>query len=509
MQNIHRIFEKQKENRWHISQTTANQRIEKLEKLYTAIWDNRERIQQSVYDDFRKNFGETDLTEIHTTLAEIRHTITHLKKWMKPRRVTTPMLLFGTRSEVRYEARGQVLILSPWNYPFNLAMIPLITAMAAGNCVMLKPSSKVPHTSKLIYDLIAGLFDENEVAVIIGDRHIADTILTLPFDFIFFTGSPAVGKKVMGHAAHHLAPVLLELGGKSPVIVDKSANITQAAERIMWAKFVNAGQTCVAPDYLLIHESQLETFIAASKRILAQRFGKTAEEQQNSPDFCRMVTQSSCEHLNHLLDTSVQQGAVIETGGTIDVESRYIAPTLLTNIIKDSPIMKEEIFGPILPIIPFHSTDDALQLIRSYESPLALYIFSQDETAIEKILSQTTAGGTCVNSLMLHLANPNLPFGGVGNSGMGSYHGFYGFRSLSHERAVLRQKQADFVRFFYPPYTRAVKRMIELSSILFTHTTGALSQSLQSFFKRNVNGQCTFLPAKGTDHSIENRRGEQ
>ncbi len=461
MQDIKTIFEKQKVNRWRTSQSTASERIAKLKKIRDAIFEHRKELHEVLQADYRKNPAEVDLTEIHPTLADLNHTIKHLKHWMKPHRAGTPLVLFGTRSEVRYEAKGVVLILAPWNYPFQLLMVPLITALAAGNCVMVKPSSKVPQTARFIKKFLEGLFSEEEVAVFEGGPDVADALLELPFDHIFFTGSPPIGKKVMTAAAKHLVPVTLELGGKSPVILDETADLRQAAERIMWGKFINAGQTCVAPDYLLIHHSCQKAFVEEAIKVLKKRYGTSEQEQEKSADFCRLVSDGHFQGLRRILDESVKAGAKIAVGGICHAEGRYISPTLLTEVTDSSPIMQEEIFGPILPILSYRSLDEVFRIIRSREKPLALYIFSNNNAAIESILKNTTAGGTCINSLVIHLANNNLPFGGVGYSGMGNYHGFYGFRQVSHERAILRQGWPDSLKFFYPPYTARVKKMIE------------------------------------------------
>lgn len=467
MDEIKKIFEKQQRNRWNVSKSTARERIVKLKRIRDAILARRTEIQQAIYNDFKKNPGETDITEIYPTISEINHTIRHLRKWMKPHKVKTPLVLFGTRSEVRYEAKGIVLVLGPWNYPFQLFMVPLITAVAAGNCVIGKASTKVPETAKFLKKFLADIFDENEVAMIEGDHSVADALLEMPFDHIFFTGSPTIGKKVMTAAAQNLTPVTLELGGKSPVIVDESADIQKAAERIMWGKFINAGQTCVAPDYLLIHESREREFLEKAKEVIGKRYGTTEKEQEQSPAFCRLVSERHLQGLKAVLEKAVQNGARISFGGNTNSDNRYLSPTLLTQVKDDSPIMKEEIFGPILPIITFRSLDEVFQIIRSREKPLALYVFSKNSGATETILRNTTSGGTCVNSAIIHLGNTNLPFGGVGNSGMGNYHGFFGFRSLSHERAVLHQGPIDMLKFFYPPYTKRVKKMVEIITKYF------------------------------------------
>ncbi len=459
MENFHQIFEKQKANRWKVSRTTADERIVKLKKIREAIFARREELHQAIFEDFQKNPGETDLTEVFPVIAEINDAIKNLSRWMKPKKVKTPIVLFGTHSEIRLEAKGVVLILSPWNYPFQLLMSPVVAAMAAGNCVIAKPSSKVPHTSHFLKSFFEDLFVEDEVVLLEGGSDVADQLLAFPFDHIFFTGSTTIGKKVMEAASSNLAPVTLELGGKSPVIVDATANIQKTAERIMWGKYINAGQTCVAPDYLLIHESVKDAFVDEARKVVEKRYGSNGT-QESSPDFCRLVSTGHLQGLKKVLESSITQGAKIEMGGNFNGDGRYFSPTLLSNVTNESPIMKEEIFGPILPILTFKNIEEAIQIIRKREKPLALYIFSNNKETVEHVLQNTTAGGTCVNSLIVHLANSHLPFGGVGASGMGNYHGYFGFKTFSHERAVLTQGAIDTLRFFYPPYTPMVKRLI-------------------------------------------------
>lgn len=460
MPELQELFEKQKANQGNISQTSAALRVAKLKKLRQAILSKQVELQKAIYDDFRKNPCEVDVTEVYPTVSEINHSIRHLHKWTKPHRVKTPLVLLGTRGEVRYEAKGVVLILSPWNYPFQLLMSPLVAAISAGNCVVLKPSSKTAHTARFLKKFISELFPENEIALVEGDHRVADALLELPFDHIFFTGSTSVGKKVMEKASKNLTSVTLELGGKSPVIIDETADIRKTAERVMWGKFINAGQTCVAPDYILIHESRQAEFIQEAKAVIASRYGSNGS-QQESPDFCRLVTEDHLRGLKTVLENSLQAGAKIETGGQMDLKERFLSPTILSEVKSDSPIMKEEIFGPLLPILTFKNLQEAIDLIRSRPKPLALYVFSQKSDHVEAILQGTTAGGTCVNSLIIHLANSDLPFGGVGYSGMGNYHGFFGFKTFSHERAVLHQGRLDMLRLFYPPYRWRVRKMIQ------------------------------------------------
>lgn len=456
---LRRIFAAQQANRWRVARTAAAERIAKLERLARAIAARREEIAAAAHADFRKPPIEVELTEVHAVLAEIRHACRHLRRWMRPQRVRTPLLLFGTASEIRYEPRGVVLILAPWNYAFSLIVEPLVAAIAAGNCAVLKPSGKAPHTSALLKRFIGELFDEAEVAVVEGRADVGQALLDLPFDHIFYTGSTRVGHTVMAAAARHLSSVTLELGGKSPTIVDETADIRAAAERVVWGKYVNAGQTCVAPDYVLVHASRTGEFLSEAKRALAALYGGTDAARATTPDYCRLVDEGAFSRLKDVLDRTVAGGALIEAGGQSDAAERYLAPTILSGVTFDAPVMAEEIFGPILPVLTYTDLDDALARMRPLGKPLALYLFSRRRAAVEHVLANTTAGGTAVNITLFHYANPNLPFGGVGASGMGSYHGIHGFRTFSHARAVLRQRVPALVRFFFPPFSGALPRL--------------------------------------------------
>ncbi|HOX46188.1 MAG TPA: aldehyde dehydrogenase family protein [Myxococcota bacterium] len=458
---LREAFQRLRANRWKLARSGAEERIARLQRLRAAIWARREALQQAIQADFGKHPTETDITEIFPTLSELQHTCKHLAGWMKPARVGRPWALLGTKSQIRHEALGLVLVLSPWNYPVNLLLTPLIAAIAAGNAVAVKPSSKVPATARCLQGLLSEVFPADEVAVFLGDSGVADALLELPFDHVFFTGSPRVGRSVMTAAARHLASVTLELGGKSPVIVERTADVALAAERVMWGKFINAGQTCVAPDYALVDEGLREGFVAACRRVLEARYGATEEARLASPFLSRLVSSQHASGLRRLLADSVAAGAKVELGGSFSADGRGLSPTLLTGVRPDSPAMRSEIFGPILPILGYTELEEALALVRAKDKPLALYVFSRDEAAVEHILGSTTAGGSCVNTVIAHLANPDLPFGGVGTSGQGSYHGVHGFRALSHARAVLRQKRFDGLRRFYPPYTGEVQKLVE------------------------------------------------
>jgi aldehyde dehydrogenase (NAD+) len=461
-------FERLQARRWEQARTTAKERIARLERLKVQLLARREALAEALFADFRKPQAEAESTEVLPVLMELAHTLKHLKSWMKPRRMETPLLLTGTHSEVRYEPKGVVLVVAPWNYPFALAIAPLITAVAAGNCVMLKPSEKTPHTSAFLEELVRDTFDPSEVTVVQGGPEVGEALLQLPFDHFFFTGGPRVGQKVMAAAARHLAGVTLELGGKSPVVVDETADVKTAAERVIWGKFLNAGQTCIAPDYVFVHASKEEAFLAATKDALERFYGKTEEARRASPDLCRMVDDAAFSRVRGLLDRTVTAGdGRVVAGGVVDSDSRYISPTVLADVTVQAPVMQEEIFGPVLPVLRYEQLETVVDTIRAHGKPLAMYIFSQNEECVERLLRQTSAGGTVVNNVVLHFVNPGLPFGGVGQSGMGAYHGEVGFRELSHGRAVLRQGRASLAQLFFPPYTGKAKQIARLASRLF------------------------------------------
>ncbi|HET7456124.1 MAG TPA: aldehyde dehydrogenase family protein [Gemmatimonadaceae bacterium] len=464
MDDARRIFDLQRANRWTVAASTARERIAKLRRLKAALLANREALYEAMFADFHKPEAEVELTEIQPTLNELNHTIRRLGHWMHPRRAKTPWLLSGTRSEIRYEPKGVVLVLAPWNYPVLLLLTPLAAAVAAGNCAIVRPSEKVPHTSRVLGDIVRAAFDEHDVALLTGDVPFANAILDLPFDHVFFTGSTKVGRHVMVAAARHLASVTLELGGKSPAIVDETANVKAAAQRIIWGKCINAGQTCVAPDYALVHESRAAEFIEQAKKALDRFYGETPEQRRASPDFCRIVDDAGFARLVGLLDQTVASGARIEAGGDRRAEERYLAPTIVTGLSDHAPLMREEIFGPILPVLTYRTLDEAAELIDRRGKPLALYVFTKRARQVEAVLARTSSGGTVVNNVVIHLANPHLPFGGVGESGTGSYHGVFGFRAFSHERSVLRQGPASMFHRLYPPYVPAVRRLVSLVS---------------------------------------------
>jgi aldehyde dehydrogenase (NAD+) len=454
---IKRIFELQLANRQPMRDTSATQRIGRLRKLQNAILANRTELETALHSDLKKPVLETGLTEIYQVTTEIKHACDHLHDWLKPKRVPNPAVFLGSQAEIRYEPKGVALIISPWNYPFQLAMSPLVSSIAAGNCTIVKPSEMSSHTSAFIKNLIAQTFPEEEVAVIEGDHTVSTALLELPFHHIFFTGSPAVGKIVMQAAAKHLASVTLELGGKSPVIVDDSCDLGEAARKIAWGKFLNAGQTCVAPDYLLISENRRADFVEKVKAEITKFYGNAAE----SPDYCKIINSKHHTRITGLIQDAIANGAHLEAGNPDQKQNGFLAPTILTNVPPDSAIMQEEIFGPVLPVLTYKDTEEAIQIVNSRQKPLALYIFSRDDALIERILQRTSSGGVCINEVAVQFGNVELPFGGANHSGTGNSHGFFGFKAFSHERAVLKQPRFGAITFFYPPYTKWMKKLLD------------------------------------------------
>jgi aldehyde dehydrogenase (NAD+) len=455
---IETVFAAQRETAIALRTSTAATRIAKLRKLEAAIVANRDAIYRALAIDLNKQEAEADLFDVLPVISGIRHARRHLTSWMKPKRAAPTMAMFGTKARIRYEPRGVSLIIVPWNYPVSLLLGPLTSAIAAGCPAMIKPSELSRACSALMAKIIRETFAWREIATFEGDATVSKALLDLPFDHIFFTGSPAVGKVVMTAAAKHLASVTLELGGKSPVIIDESASITKAAKSVVWGKFANCGQTCIAPDYAYVHESCLSQFVDAAKDAIARMYGDPAR----SPDYCRIITRHHFERVSHLIDDAAARGAAILTGGERDAAQKFIAPTLLTGVGADALVMQEEIFGPVLPVIPYRDLAEAIATINARPKPLALYVYAKDHSRANRVLAETSAGGSCVNASVLQFVHENLPFGGIGNSGLGNAHGFYGFRAFSHERAVLEDK-FSIVPMLFPPYTARVKQMIKMA----------------------------------------------
>ena len=448
------------DNKIIVNNSSAKTRIKKLKKLKEIILKNRVKIKEALKKDFKKNPSEVDLTEIFPIVSEINFTVNNLRKWMKDEYVRTPLTLLGSKSFIRYEAKGVVLIITPWNFPINLSFISLINALSAGNSILIKPSEITSETSYVIKDIIEETFDEKEVSVVLGGVDLAKEILKLKFNHILFIGSPTIGSEVMKSASVHLSSVTLELGGKSPTIIDKNCDLKKAAKRVVWAKLINNGQVCIAPDYVLIHEDIKNKFVKYVINSIKKLYG---DNINNSQSYCRIVNNNHFKRLKNLIDDSLKNNSKILYGGNTDSNENYIEPTLIENIDKDSKIFNEEIFGPILPIFTFKKIDEAITYINKKNKPLALYIFSSDNKNINKVLEETSSGGVCINHNTLHYSNYNLPFGGIGNSGFGRCHGEFGFKELSNKKSIFKQ----FLPFsptdiLMPPYNSFKQKIINL-----------------------------------------------
>ncbi len=418
-------------------------RLSALRALKAALKRWEKPLADALWADLHKSYEEAYLTELSIVLGEIDNHISHLKSWAAPKRCATPIKMFPSRSKVINEPLGSSLIIAPWNYPVQLLLNPLVGAISAGCTAILKPSPYVESVSKVVGELIAETFESNYIAVVQGNRDVNTTLLEQRYDIIFFTGSPSLGRKVMAAAAKNLTPVVLELGGKSPCIVDRGAAIATVARRIAWGKSLNAGQTCIAPDYLLVHKEVKSQLIEALSREFTSLLGDNPKQCKH---FVRIVNDKAFDRLVGYLE-----GADIVVGGEYDKGERYIAPTIVDNVDTDSPIMQEEIFGPIFPVVTFESTEEAVKFVTEREKPLALYYFGDNKSA-EYVLKHTSSGGACVNDTIMHIANERLPFGGVGNSGMSSYHGRESFDVFSHRRAVVTTPTWIDVPFRYMPY---------------------------------------------------------
>ncbi len=418
-------------------------RLAQLKALKQAVLDHQTEILAALKADLSKPELEAYLTEIWV-IKEINEAIKQLRSWMKPKSVPVPLEQFPAKARICPEPLGVVLIIGPWNYPFQLMISPLIGAIAAGNCALLKPSEIAPHTSRIVASLISKTFDPGYISVVEGGVEVSQAVLAEKFDHIFFTGGTAIGKIVMAAAAQHLTPVTLELGGKSPCIVDTEIQVEYAAKRIVWGKFINAGQTCIAPDYMLVDRRIKPALLEAMKTAVQEFYG---EDPAQSPDYARIV---SDRHFNRLIQF-LHEGQVF-VGGTHNAADRYIAPTILDQVPLNAAVMQEEIFGPILPIIEYEQIAEAIALIKSKSKPLALYIFSRDPQFQDRILQQTSSGGVCINDTIMHIATSSLPFGGVGESGIGSYHGKASFDTFSHYRSIMVKNFWFDVKLRYAPY---------------------------------------------------------
>lgn len=450
-QEIKRLFNLQSGFQYEYGNQGINERYKRLKRLKKAIEHFRDEIRSAVYKDFRKHANEVDSTEILPSIIEIKYAMRNLRNWTKDKRVGTPMALLGTHSKIVHEPKGVSLIIAPWNFPFLLTIAPLVGALAAGCPVILKPSENTGYTSEVLDKLIKETFDEKEVAIVQGGVQASTELLNLPFNHIYFTGSPAVGKIIMKAASQHLASVTLELGGKSPVIVDKTANLNKAASRIVWGKLLNAGQVCIAPDYLLVHKDVKSRLVELMRDKIADYY---SSDPKTSKSFARIVNVRHFDRIDALLKDAVEKDGKFEYGGKVDQSENYIEPTIISALSADAKLMNEEIFGPVLPILEFSDIKEVPGIIQQKEKALAMYIFSSSKKNTDFLIRNTSAGGTAINHCIIHNVNPNLPFGGVNNSGIGKGLGHHGFLAFTNERGVLKQalplSTSDLLA---PPYT--------------------------------------------------------
>jgi aldehyde dehydrogenase (NAD+) len=458
--NIKTLFHSHVENHSSLAKSTHNERKQKLKRLLKNFMKMENEAIEALALDLKKSPTESVISEILGVKTEADFAIKNLNKWMRAKRVSSPVAVFFTSAWVRPEPKGGVLILSPWNYPILLCLNPLIAAIAAGNTAIIKPSEFTPASSAFLKKLIEKTFTENEVAVVVGDQRVATELLSHPFNHILFTGSPETGKIIMAAAAKHLAGVTLELGGKSPVIVDESANIVETAWKLAFYKFANAGQTCTAPDYILCHEDKKEALVAGLKENFTAFFDGNNTKQ--SKDYCQIVTQAHFDRVKDYLDDAKKMGASVEIGGHTNREDKFISPTVLSNVSLQSKVMKEEIFGPLMPIVTYKNLSEAIKFIGEREKPLALYLFSNKKKNQKRVLEETSSGALVFNDCVIHHTNPNLPFGGINNSGLGSYHGKYGFDAFSHEKAILKSASWSPFKLMLPPYTKRKHSLVNL-----------------------------------------------
>ena len=426
-------------------------RRQMLRKLSDAMHQYEKPLAEALWTDLHKSYEEAYLTELSIVYGEIRNHLRHLSRWARAERKSSPLAILPATSRIIKEPLGNTLIIAPWNYPVQLLLNPLVGAISAGCTAMLKPSPYVPNVSRVLTEMIRATFPEEYIAIVEGNREVNQMLLAERWDLIFFTGSPSLGKMVMEAAAKHLTPVVLELGGKSPCIIDKSADLEVAAKRVAWGKSLNAGQTCIAPDYLMIHEEVKDQFL---KLLVKEWKHLLTKDPQKAKHFVRIVSDKALERLIGYLDNGT-----IYHGGKYDKATRYLSPTILTDVQENAPVMQEEIFGPIFPVLTFKDLDEVISFVNKREKPLALYYFGKDD---QKILRHTSSGGACVNDVIMHIVNHKVPFGGVGNSGMGAYHGKDSFLAFSHRRSVISTPTWVDMPFRYMPYKlfKLIKKMV-------------------------------------------------
>ncbi|MEZ4828454.1 MAG: aldehyde dehydrogenase family protein [Bacteroidia bacterium] len=460
-EDISRIFALQQAYTVKAAGKSLSERKARIRAIRDYILAHQEEIKVALFLDFHKTESEVIISELTPIKVEANFVLQNLGKWLKPRKTAVAPEMLGTSSRIHRVPKGNVLIIGPFNYPWFLTIKPIIWAVAAGNTVMVKPSELVPHTSALIRKMLESIFPPEELFVVEGNPEVVTALLRLPFQHIYFTGSPRVGKIVMEAASRHLASVTLELGGKSPVVIDETADIKSAASHIAWGKTLNNGQTCISPDYILIHHSRKAAFIEAFRAAISQMFDPQGKGIQQSPSYSRLVNARQFERVTHLLEDAVEKGAKLETGGMTDASDNFIAPTLLSGVTEDMEIMHEEIFGPLLPILTYDRTEDIPALISPRRHPLVLYIFSRNQQMIDFLLDQVPSGDAVINDVLIHFGNKYTPVGGIGNSGIGKSGGHAGFLEFTHERTVIRRVFAGFDPVF-PPYEGRAGKLLKL-----------------------------------------------
>lgn len=455
---LDKLLASQQNHASRVRAQNAKARIRKLKSIanYLGQEDKKAGLVAALQSDFRKPEVETLLSELGVLLSHIRYVSGNLKKWMEPEKLPYQLALTGITSYTYKEPKGCVLIISPWNYPFNLTLVPLVYAISAGCTAVLKPSELSPATTEFMREMIEDLFPPEEIKVVIGEGDTSAYLTTMPFDHIFFTGSPAIGKKVMAAAAKNLTSVTLELGGKSPALIDKGINLKKSAENSVWGKFFNAGQTCIAPDYLLVHTSIVEDYIVELKAAITRFYGN---DPQDSDSFARIISERHFNRIKALIVDAVEKGATVAHGGQTSAAERYIAPTIITGVTEEMEIMQEEIFGPVWPVMTYKNLDHAIEIINRRPKALAFYLQSDNRKTIGKVLAATSSGGALVNEYLLGGGSAAVPFGGVNNSGIGKSFGYHGFIEFTNERPVMERRFLD-LSMAYPPYTDKVKSLV-------------------------------------------------
>ena len=461
---IRNKFNNQLEFSSQLRNSDFKQRIVKIKKIKNWIYLNKAKIRSALSKDLSRPELETNITEILTTVDMANDIIKNLKKWMAPKSIPSSLSVITSKSSIEYYPKGTVLIISPWNFPFQLCIAPLLYSIAAGNTAIIKPSEMTPATSNLVYEMVNELFEEKEVCVIEGAVEESEQLLELPFNHIFFTGSTSIGKKVVQASSKYLSSFTLELGGKSPVIIDKGFDNKKVINRLITTKFMNMGQTCIAPDYLVVHDDDYDNFLNQLINTLNVTYGKNFNDQLNSKSLGRIVND---KHLNRLVDLLENYKSKILYGGDYSKDDLFVAPTIIDASSNEKEPLEQEIFGPIIPIVRYSSEQELEKIISNINTPLALYIFSSNKKFISKIKNNTSSGGICINDMAAHFLNFNLPFGGVMSSGSGRYHGFSGFKEFSNQRSILHQSRINLLSIIGPPYTDKINKLVEWILVLY------------------------------------------